>query len=156
MIEPQHPRLSVARQCELVSISRSGFDYQLAGETPLNLALMRLIDVQFLETPLVWVSPDGAPSSARGLHGWAKTDAPVDGQDGTGADLPAAAHDDPASWASDLSISAAGHGDRPTEPGLVRRHNLHPDASRLSLFGRDHGLVDAKGSVLAIIEHHGR
>jgi putative transposase len=51
MIEPQHPRLSVARQCELVSISRSGFYYQPAGETPLNLALMRLIDVQFLETP---------------------------------------------------------------------------------------------------------
>ena len=51
MIEPQHRELSVARQCELVSISRSGFYYQPAGETPLNLALMRLIDVQFLETP---------------------------------------------------------------------------------------------------------
>jgi putative transposase len=51
MIEPRHPRLSVARQCELVSISRSGFYYQPAGETPLNLALMRLIDEQFLETP---------------------------------------------------------------------------------------------------------
>jgi putative transposase len=51
MIQPQHPRLSVVRRCELVSISRSGFYYQPAGETPLNLALMRLIDVQFLETP---------------------------------------------------------------------------------------------------------
>lgn len=51
MIEPDHPRLSIARQCELVSISRSGFYYQLAGETPLNLELMRLIDAQFLETP---------------------------------------------------------------------------------------------------------
>ena len=50
MIEPRHPRLSVTRQCELVSISRSGFYYQPAGETPLNLALMRLIDAQFLET----------------------------------------------------------------------------------------------------------
>ena len=51
MIEPEHSQLSVVRQCELVSISRSGFYYQPAGETPLNLALMRLIDVQFLETP---------------------------------------------------------------------------------------------------------
>ena len=59
MIEPGHPSLSVVRQCELVSISRSGFCYQPAGETPLNLALMRLpearasseIDAQFLETP---------------------------------------------------------------------------------------------------------
>jgi putative transposase len=51
MIEPEHPRLSVARQCELISISRSGFYYRPTGETPLNLALMRLIDQQFLETP---------------------------------------------------------------------------------------------------------
>ena len=51
MIEPEHPRLSIQRQCALVSISRSAFYYQPAGETPLNLALMRLIDEQFLETP---------------------------------------------------------------------------------------------------------
>jgi putative transposase len=51
MIEPAHPALSVVRQCELVSISRSGFYYQPVGETELNLALMRLIDARFLETP---------------------------------------------------------------------------------------------------------
>jgi len=51
MIEPDHPRLSVTRQCELVSISRSGFYSRPAGETPLNLELMRLIDAQFLEAP---------------------------------------------------------------------------------------------------------
>jgi hypothetical protein len=154
MIEPRHPRLSVARQCELVSISRSGFYYQPAGETPLNLALMRLIDVQFLETP--WY---GSRQMARHL----RREGYTVGRKRMrrlmarmGLEPTAAAHDDPASWASDPSISAAGHGDRPTEPSLVRRHNLHPDASRLSLFGRDHGLVDAKGSVLAIIEHHGR
>jgi len=51
MIEPDHPSLSVVRQCELASISRSGFYYQPMGETSLNLELMRLIDAQFLETP---------------------------------------------------------------------------------------------------------
>jgi hypothetical protein len=51
MIDPEHPQLSIVRQCELVSISRSGFYYRPAGETPLNLELMRLIDAQFLETP---------------------------------------------------------------------------------------------------------
>jgi putative transposase len=51
MIEPEHPQLSIVRQCELVSISRSGFYYRPAGETPLNLTLMRLIDAQFLEAP---------------------------------------------------------------------------------------------------------
>ena len=51
MIEPGHPQLSIVRQCELVSISRSGFYHRPAGETALNLELMRLIDAQFLETP---------------------------------------------------------------------------------------------------------
>jgi putative transposase len=51
MIEPEHPQLSVVRQCELVSISRSGFYHRPAGETALNLELMRLVDAQFLETP---------------------------------------------------------------------------------------------------------
>jgi putative transposase len=63
MIEPEHPQLSVVRQCELVSISRSGFYHRPAGETPLNLALMRLIDAQFLETP--WY---GARQMARHLR----------------------------------------------------------------------------------------
>ena len=51
MIGPEHPRLSIVRQCELVSISRSGFYHRPAGKTALNLDLMRLIDEQFLETP---------------------------------------------------------------------------------------------------------
>lgn len=34
-----------------MSISRSAFYYQPAGETPLNMAVMRLIDEAFLETP---------------------------------------------------------------------------------------------------------
>jgi putative transposase len=63
MIEPDHTRLSIARQCELVSISRSGLYRRPAGETPLNLELMRLIDAQFLETP--WY---GARQMARHLR----------------------------------------------------------------------------------------
>jgi putative transposase len=51
MIEPEHPSLSVVRQCKLVSISRSGFYHRPRDDTPLNLELMRLIDAQFLETP---------------------------------------------------------------------------------------------------------
>ena len=51
MIDPDHPRLSIARQCELVSISRASFYRLPAGETPENLELMRLIDEAFLECP---------------------------------------------------------------------------------------------------------
>ena len=51
MVDPRHSRLSIARQCALVSIARSSFYYEGKGESALNLTLMRLIDEQFLETP---------------------------------------------------------------------------------------------------------
>jgi putative transposase len=43
--------LSVARRCELLGISRSGFYYEPVGESAGNLRPMRLIDGQFMETP---------------------------------------------------------------------------------------------------------
>ena len=55
MIEKHHPGLSIARQCHLLSISRSSFYYEAKGETAFNLMLMRLIDEQFLETPFYGV-----------------------------------------------------------------------------------------------------
>jgi len=51
LVSVDHPYLSVARQCDLLGISRSGFYYAPVGESEANLALMRLIDEQFLETP---------------------------------------------------------------------------------------------------------
>ena len=51
MVGPHHPRLSVARQCRLVGISRSTYYYEAREESDLNLELMRVIDEQFLETP---------------------------------------------------------------------------------------------------------
>lgn len=51
MIEPDHAGLSVVRQCTLVSLGRSTFYRAPAAETAANLALMRLLDAQFLETP---------------------------------------------------------------------------------------------------------
>lgn len=44
-------RIPVVRQCELLGLSRSAFYYQPAGESALNLALMRLIDEQYTRTP---------------------------------------------------------------------------------------------------------
>jgi putative transposase len=67
MIEPDHPRLTIRRPCELVGISRSALYAPAAAETPLNLSLMRPIDEQFLETP--WY---GSRQMARHLrrHGY--------------------------------------------------------------------------------------
>lgn len=51
MIESGNKEISLSRQCALLSISRSHLYYQSKPESPLNLALMQLIDEQFLRTP---------------------------------------------------------------------------------------------------------
>ena len=51
MVEAEHLQLSIVRKCELLSISRSSYYEVGAGESEFNLALMRLIDEQFLQTP---------------------------------------------------------------------------------------------------------
>ena len=62
-IERNHPRLSLRRQCRLLSLSRSVLYYTPVGESAGNLKLMALIDRQFLETP--WY---GARQMARWLR----------------------------------------------------------------------------------------
>lgn len=51
MVRRDVPGLSLSRQCELVSISRSSLYYRPKGESEENLALMRHIDEVFLKYP---------------------------------------------------------------------------------------------------------
>jgi len=51
MVEAEHAQLPIVRQCQLLSISRSSYYEAGAGESEFNLAMMRLIDEQFLQTP---------------------------------------------------------------------------------------------------------
>src|ERR1700677_3051468 len=50
-IEPDHPELSIVAQCELLKLPRSSYYYEPVPESTENLALMRLIDEQYLATP---------------------------------------------------------------------------------------------------------
>ena len=43
-IEPDHPRLSLRRQCELLGLNRSSWHYDCVGASAEKLALMRRID----------------------------------------------------------------------------------------------------------------
>ena len=51
LIEPDHPDLSVRRQCELLGLPRASLYYQPAAETADNLRLMGLIDREYTEHP---------------------------------------------------------------------------------------------------------
>ena len=52
-MDPEHPGLSIARQCEILGLPRSTWYYAPAGETPENLSLMRKIDELYLKRPFL-------------------------------------------------------------------------------------------------------
>jgi putative transposase len=54
-IEPDHSELSVARQCELVGLARASYYYRPVGESAEDLALLRLLDEQYMRTPFYGV-----------------------------------------------------------------------------------------------------
>lgn len=51
MIEKGHSELSIVKQCDLLQVSRSGFYYEPVQESEENLAIMRWLDEQYLNTP---------------------------------------------------------------------------------------------------------
>lgn len=55
MVQEDHAKLSIVRQCKLLKLSRSGFYYRSSGETAYNLGLMREIDKAALEWPFFGV-----------------------------------------------------------------------------------------------------
>ena len=49
-------KLSISRQCELLDVARSSYYYEPAGESDLNLELMRLIDQEYQMHPWLGVT----------------------------------------------------------------------------------------------------
>lgn len=52
MLDPRHSTLSLVRQCQLLGINRSTAYYKPRPIQPADLELMRLIDEQYLKTPV--------------------------------------------------------------------------------------------------------
>lgn len=55
MIEPEHKRISISRQCELLGLPRVSYYYAPKGDDHYNHVLMNLIDEQFTKTPFYGV-----------------------------------------------------------------------------------------------------
>jgi len=51
LVEASHPRLSIVRQCQLLSISRSSWYYEPVPVSDATLALMQVIDTVFMDCP---------------------------------------------------------------------------------------------------------
>ena len=54
-VDPQHPQLSVQRQCHLLGVARASYYYQAQTESPENLLYMRLLDEEYTAHPFYGV-----------------------------------------------------------------------------------------------------
>ena len=153
MVDPTHPRISIVRQCRLVSITRSSFSDAGTGESPLTLRLRRLIDEQFLETPFY---------GSRQMTRWRRRQGDMVSRTrvrrlmrllGGARALPAAQDVSAAPGAPDLSLPAARSADHAAAPRVVHGCYLHPPAAGLSVPGCRDGLGEPHGAVLAPVQH---
>jgi len=55
MIEPDHDKIAISRQCELLGLSRASYYYESQRDDSYNGLLMNLIDEQFTRTPFYGV-----------------------------------------------------------------------------------------------------
>jgi putative transposase len=68
LIEPAHPQISIARQCDLVGLPRSTYYYRGQGESAEHLTLMRLLDQQYTDAPYYGVRRMTAWLRSQGYH----------------------------------------------------------------------------------------
>jgi len=68
LIEPDHPTLSIRKQCDLLGLNRSTLYYQPVETDKYTLCLMRLIDEQFTRTPFYGVPKMTAWLRRHGHH----------------------------------------------------------------------------------------
>jgi putative transposase len=52
LIEPDHPKLTIVRQCELLGLARASYYHRPEPESDENLKLMRVIDETYLAYPV--------------------------------------------------------------------------------------------------------
>src|SRR3954471_18302043 len=102
MIDRLKKHLSLTRQCQLLGLSRSSLYYQPAPDNTEDLALMALIDRQFLETPYYGSRKIGCVARAM-----SSTASGADASDGVAGDLAEAQHQQAEPRAQGLSVLAA-------------------------------------------------
>ena len=75
-MERDNEAISVARQCELLGLSRSSYYYSSTRDDEYNLELMRLLDEQYTKVPFygvrrltAWLRSLGEPEAGQGAVG---------------------------------------------------------------------------------------
>jgi transposase-like protein len=154
MIDTDHPTLSIRRQCELVGLNRSTFYLEPAGESRLNLQLMRLIDEEYTRAPFYGYRKMTA--RLNDPHGYQvnhKRVARLMQKMGLQAVYPRPRTSIPDKQHKKYPYLLRGLDITPVKSSLGSRYHIRTDAAGVHVPGRDHGLVQSLRGCLAAIEH---
>src|SRR6201982_3369761 len=105
----------------------------------------------FHEPSGVWQPPAAGGALARGGFGWPPARPAADEKARAVGGQAEAEHQQAASRAQGLPIPSARQDDRPAEPGVGSRCNVHTDAAGVFIPRRDYRLGNPTGAVLAAV-----
>nr|VFK45935.1 MAG: hypothetical protein BECKTC1821E_GA0114239_10572 [Candidatus Kentron sp. TC] len=128
-IEPEHPKPSIRRQCELIDPARASYyrSTPVRAETQESLELMRLLDEKYTRHPFY-----GSRKMFYLLRG--------QGEPQAGAAINAQT---PGASAQALPVPAARTVHRAGRSSVVRGYHLYPHAPRVCVSGNGDGLVQS-------------
>ena len=155
MIEPERREPSISRQCQLLDLSRSSFYYEPRPIDPEDLELMRLIDEQYLKTPVY-----GSRSMARhfrrqGRRVNRKRIQRLMRLMGIEAIYPKPHTSRPHPEHKIYPYLLRDLTHRSCQPGVGGRHHLRSHGPRVYVPGGGHGLAQPQGSLLASFQYPG-
>src|SRR5216117_3798282 len=125
LIDRHDPALPVTRQCGLMTVSRSSVYRPPAPASDEDLAIMALIDRQYLARPYYGSRRMAAWLATQGHPGQPQAGPATNAADRAGGGLSAAKHEQAGGRAQGLSLSARWVVDRSGQPGLVLGYHLY-------------------------------
>ena len=157
MIDKNHPKLSLRRQCALLAVNRN----RLVSRPKLSAEdkeIMRDLDERHTTShPLaVLRKPQAGPCTAKARLGSGSQASPApDALDGDGRGRAQAENERAGRQPPEVSLSFTGSDGGSARPGVVHRHYLHPLVAGLRLPRGGDGLAYSRGVVMADLEHAG-
>ena len=134
IVDREHPKLPIVRQCALLGVSRSSLYYRPKAVSEEDLSLMGEIDRQYLETPFygsrrmkAWLERRGIQVSRKRVQRLA------DARHEAAGHLSATWHQPAGAGASGLSLLVEEHQDHPPQSGVGGRHHLPADGPGILL-----------------------
>jgi len=152
LVDPDHPELSISRQCALLGLPRSTHYYRPTPVRESTLRIMARIDALYLDDPcsgsrrmVEYLAREGIPISRDRVRKLMR-------RQGLTGDWPTTPHDRARRARRAISLPGGPQASQGSGPDLGDRYHHHPAAERIPLPGGNRGSVLQKRSQLEAVQ----